>query len=178
MDDLIFMDDTIQFYEVDSSYIEYLSQFDSNVVQYKENRKYIGIMILLDDIKYVAPLTSNKNNTKEYLKKAPYRQVTLSLCNNNQELGFIRFGNMIPVFDHVLTKVDINSQQDEKYKYLLLKQYICITSPSCRENIARIVKRVLKIANNNNHYLHTVPGGICDIFKLIDKMEEYIDLTS
>lgn len=34
----------ILFYEVDKNYIDYLYQFDKNIVRHKTNRKYIGII--------------------------------------------------------------------------------------------------------------------------------------
>lgn len=172
----------ILFYEVDKNYIDYLYQFDKNIVRHKTNRKYIGIIFTYNDIKYIAPLTSDSGHKKDYLRKPPYNQVTFDIGKNmedprEQKIGLIRFGNMIPVKDCVLRKININleRQNNEKYGYLLLKQYIRLTKPEIKKEMIKLVKRTFKISKNKNHYLHQRKGGICDLELLTKKSQEYAE---
>lgn len=60
------------FYEVDDSYIEYLSQFDSHVMfskieSRKFKRKYIGILFHIEEKSYIAPLSSYKTKHDKML---------------------------------------------------------------------------------------------------------------
>lgn len=57
---------------------------------------------------------------------------------------------MIPVKDCVLKKVNINLEikNNTKYGYLLLKQYISITSAKSKNEMIKLVKRVIKISKN------------------------------
>ena len=166
----------ISFYEVDKDYVDYLYKFDKNVVKHKNGRKYIGIIFIYHNIKYVAPLTSDSNHNKDYLRRHPYKQVTFDIGKyNHQNIGLIRFGNMIPVKDCVLKRVNINLEikNNTKYGYLLLKQYTSITSAKSKNEMVKLVKRVIKISRNKNHFLHTVKGGICDLDLLTRQAKNY-----
>ena len=53
----------IQLFEVDDYYIQYLQQFDNRVLNhyganYVKSRKYLGILININDCDYIAPLSS------------------------------------------------------------------------------------------------------------------------
>ena len=72
------------FYEVDDSYVEYLSKFDFRVMytkieSRKFKRKYIGILFKINEKLYIDPLSSYKekhNKMKEsidFIKK--YRKI-------------------------------------------------------------------------------------------------------
>ncbi|RGC08425.1 hypothetical protein DXA09_23065, partial [Absiella sp. AM54-8XD] len=57
MDELTLLDQKIRFYEVEDEYRRYLYQFDKKV-SLKSDRKYTGIIVSLENIFYVIPLTS------------------------------------------------------------------------------------------------------------------------
>ena len=55
----------LEIYEIDSSYIEYLSNFEEHLFKNKKitqdfSRKYIGIILEINGFKYFAPLSSFK----------------------------------------------------------------------------------------------------------------------
>nr|WP_293995618.1 type III toxin-antitoxin system ToxN/AbiQ family toxin [uncultured Fusobacterium sp.] len=59
----------LEFYIVDNGYIKYLQTFDKKVVDNsienkKDNRKFIGIILEVNGLKYIAPLTSPKPKHK------------------------------------------------------------------------------------------------------------------
>ena len=53
----------IRLFTVDDSYIDYLRQYDTKVLKhsgedYVTSRKYIGVLLEINDCKYLAPLSS------------------------------------------------------------------------------------------------------------------------
>ena len=57
----------LEIYEIDSSYIEYLSNFEEHLFKNKKitqdfSRKYIGIILEINGFKYFAPLSSFSQN--------------------------------------------------------------------------------------------------------------------
>lgn len=58
----------IQLFEVDDYYIQYLQQFDNRVLNhyganYVKSRKYLGVLININDCDYIAPLSSPNPKT-------------------------------------------------------------------------------------------------------------------
>ena len=78
------------FYEVDDSYVEYLSKFDSHVMytkieSRKFKRKYIGILFKIDEKLYIAPLSSYKqkhNKMKESIDATDFAKFCRFMINN------------------------------------------------------------------------------------------------
>ena len=110
----------MQFYEVEKSYIDYLRQFDKNVLIEKQttSRKYIGVLFEIGSLKYVAPLSSPKAKY-EHMRN----QYDVFLLKNG-ELGVINFNLMIPVKQSVIRAVDFSKVADKQYRRLLQKQYV------------------------------------------------------
>lgn len=108
--------DRLKFYTIDNDYIDYLHEFDSKV-PFSKNRKrpYIGIIIIINDIKYFAPLFSPKLSHKKYSDNPTYIKI-------GTQYGIIRFNNMIPVKDECLRYIDFNCIEDYKYRNLLIAQ--------------------------------------------------------
>ena len=64
----------LKLYEVDNNYIDYLKKYDEKVLnyggeKYKVNRKYLGILLKINEFIYIAPLSSPKNKDYDLDKK-------------------------------------------------------------------------------------------------------------
>lgn len=156
----------LDFYNVNSDYVEYLFKFDNHVCLHKNERPYLGIVFNFNDYNYFAPLTSD--NSKEYLRKnVDYRRIIIDIGkNDNQKIGFVRINNMIPVPKKCYKKMTINGiVNNRKYKNLLLKQYRVFITPKFQEEIKIKAERVYKISSNKNHHLNS---KVCD-FQLLEK---------
>ena len=159
----------MKLYEVNPDYVSYLMQYEPNkllsVSNGKESRKYLGIIIMNGNHKYLVPLSSPKYGKdfeiKGYKGKFPpidfsfekYKEKIILLkdtCtpvvymykieNGGIDLfGKLQCNNMLPVPDSEIIEVNIKGIQDEKYKNLLLKQINFI-----RKNEAMIYKRHIK----------------------------------
>ena len=58
----------LRFYEVDFEYIEYIQKFEKKImdsINSKSNRKFIGIVLKIDNLDYIVPLTSPKEKHKK-----------------------------------------------------------------------------------------------------------------
>ena len=128
----------IYLYNVDDDYIQYLRSFDTRVSdnkigKRKHIRKYIGAVIQVNDCKYFAPLSSPKQkdyNSDGTIRKDPIFLTRIIVNNDNGEKemkGKILLGNMIPINEIALTKVNPNDEKDLNYKTLIIKELDFIT---------------------------------------------------
>ncbi|MCY7009189.1 type III toxin-antitoxin system ToxN/AbiQ family toxin [Fusobacterium simiae] len=122
----------IQLFEVDDGYIQYLQQFDNKVLNhygtnYVKSRKYLGILISINNCDYVAPLSSPNPKTdydNGVIRKSIIPIIRIvKLGKKAQLLGTIKLTSMIPVYDStVLSYYDVNNETDIKYKNLVLDE--------------------------------------------------------
>ncbi|NCC55774.1 MAG: hypothetical protein EOM11_09910, partial [Erysipelotrichia bacterium] len=86
--------DKLQFFKVYDKYINELRKIVDNVCDNKnEKRLHIGIVLVINNRLYLAPMTSN--GKKYLLTNKKHRRIAYPIKNG--ELGFIRIGNMIPL---------------------------------------------------------------------------------
>ncbi len=169
---LVFMGDVmenIKLYEVDNDYINYLSQFAPHLFLNKQphqshERKYIGVVLHINDTDYFAPLSSFKPKHS----KMPNRIDFIKIKN----YAVINLNNMFPVIDGVYTYVDINSVRDIQYKNLLLAEYRFIKSiqNNIRKNALILYKLKVTAADK------TPLTERCNDFKLLEEKAAHYNL--
>jgi len=153
-----------QFFVVSDKYINYLKEYENKVCDnYGEKRTHIGIVIEINNIKYVAPLTSNDKDYLLFNKKLS----RLVHPIENGKLGFIRIANMIPVPISELTPIFLRDVNDSKYKDILHSQYLFLKKEVNHTSIMKMAYKIYDIrCNFHNHYLHS---DICN-FKLLENL--------
>lgn len=73
----------LNFYIIDDNYIEYLSQFDKHIAYNKnEKRPYIGVVLIVENHYYFAPLFSPKQKHKTY----KYNLTFFKIINEKQKM--------------------------------------------------------------------------------------------
>ena len=98
----------LNFYIIDDNYIKYLSQFDKHIAYNKnEKRPYIGVVIIIEEHYYFAPLFSPKPKHKTYKDNLTFFKIRNTKTKN--DLGIIRFSDMIPVPQESVYLLDIKS---------------------------------------------------------------------
>ncbi|PNH98422.1 type III toxin-antitoxin system ToxN/AbiQ family toxin [Vibrio diazotrophicus] len=130
----------MKFYTVTDDYIKHLKQTDRNVPDnYQGKRAYIGIVLEINNVKYLAPLTSYKAKQDKISSSTPsiYKIHEVDVPEN--KLGMIQLNNMIPVSDDVISELDVDREADP-YKRMLQRQIVFI-----RKNSAAIVTRAQKL---------------------------------
>lgn len=144
----------LKFYIISKNYIDFLRSYPKlyNVFDKKEDtssfsRKYLGIVLSINDYKYYVPLTSPKNSdyiitdSNKSIRKSiiPIIRIVVANTKGNLELkGTLKLSNMIPVPDTMITYYDFNKEIDTNYKILMEKEY---------EFIKKNKKLILKYAS-------------------------------
>ena len=148
----------LNFYIIDDNYIQYLSEFDKHIAYNKnETRPYIGVVILVNEHYYFAPMFSPKTKHKTYKENLTFFKM-LSIKEKN-ELGIIRFSDMIPVTDKTYA-----------YRRLLSEQYKYINIPENRQKIMDKAEKIYKLVtgNSNGKTAKFYRSLSCD-FKLLEE---------
>ena len=94
-------------YTLDVSYVTELAKADSRVMsvspqQNKENRPFVGVVIVCQDKKYCIPLTSPK---PKHQKMNHQRDFLKIIDKKGKFLGALNFNDMIPVDDRLIKMV-------------------------------------------------------------------------
>lgn len=159
-------------YQVDYKYIKYLRTFDKKVTENKidtnnKRRPYIGILITIDNINFIAPLSSPKiyrdkidNNDSSIITKFQI----LDINNENYDLGIVNLSYMIPIKLENCELYNIEKYGD-KYKRLITKQHTYIKSN--QDLLLEKAKKLYKSKDNN------IKSKCCDFDLLIEKCKEY-----
>lgn len=108
------MNRNIRIYEIKSEYVKYLGNYQKHIFSQsngKERRKYIGIVLEINDMKYFAPLSSYKDKHKKMRETVDFIKI--------KEYAVINLNNMIPVPADQIIELDINKEKDLSYRYLL-----------------------------------------------------------
>ena len=135
----------LKLYTIDRDYLKYLFDIDERVMYwesdtYENERKYIGVVLNINNFDYFAPLSSPKG--ADYFYKKGIKQVKKNtipivrlITDKGQLLGKIKLSNMIPVTSEHLTLYDIKGETDKKYQSLIVKEMICIRK--CKDEITK-----------------------------------------
>ena len=137
---------TIKIYEVNPRYIDYLIPYAPHLFQNKQpgqrnERKYIGIVLIVNGMNYFAPLSSFKakhekmKNGLDFIKIGDYAVINLN--------------NMFPVPNGEYTYVDIPTVKDFQYRKLLMSEYRIIRKlqDKIMKNAAEVYKHKIRKGN-------------------------------
>ena len=158
----------IAIYEVDEKYIDYLLPFAPHLFHNKKQsqknqRKYVGVIFEINEVKYFAPLSSFKSKHIKMKETVDFIKL--------KDMAVININNMFPVPDSCYSYVDFTKIIDIKYKSLLMNEYriIRVIQDKIRKNAKVVYKH--KINNNNTTSL----GKRCNDFMLLEaKCKKYI----
>ena len=154
----------LDFYDVDLQYINYLKTIDNHIpdIVYTSTNKFVcGIVLIINDIEYVAPVSSNIK---------PMKTSFPILDKNGKTVSTIRFSFMFPSLPSVIHSRSINTiaKTNPKYANLMrMELHYCQTHES---EILAMAQKIYKIGCNKNHYLNKV---CCDFLRLEQEYQNY-----
>lgn len=127
------------FYEIDTKYIEYLSNFAEHLFHnakagQKYSRKYIGILFEINGLKYFAPLSSFKEKHKHLSETLDFIKIS--------DMAVINLNNMFPVPEKVYSLKDPATEKDLQYRTLLNNEYRII-----KQKTKLIIKNAKEVYN-------------------------------
>ena len=163
----------LNFYIIDNDYIEYLSQFDKHIAYNKnEKRPYIGIVLLVNEHYYFAPMFSPKTKHKTYKDNLTFFKM-LSVREKN-DLGIIRFSDMIPVPQECVYLLD-TTEKSYAYRRLLSEQYKYINIPENKQKIKGKAEKLYRLVtgNSNGKSAKFYRSLSCDFKKLEENSLKY-----
>lgn len=138
----------LNFYIIDDNYISYLSQFDKHIAYNKnEKRPYIGVVIIVNEHYYFAPLFSPKQKHKTYKDNLTFFKIINT--KTKTDLGIIRFSDMIPVPQEYVCLLDIKNKS-YGYKRLLSEQYSYINQLQNKQKIMDKAEKLYNIVTKNS----------------------------
>ena len=166
------MSKRLKFYNIDLEYIENLQKIDNKIPDTskqnkKANRKFIGILLTINGINYVAPLSSPKKKHLSMEDGIDFLKI------DNGTLGIINFNNMFPVHNHLLTEIDISKENNPKYKILLTKQLTWCNEIKNKKKIlknSKLLYNLIKI----DLISEKVKNRCCNFKLLEEKALEYM----
>lgn len=152
----------LKIYEVKKEYVRYLSQYESHLFHDDGSRKYIGIILNIQNIKYFAPLSSFKEKHKKMEERVDFIKI--------KDYAVININNMIPIPDGQYFPLDVNKIKDPHYKFLLQSEIREIN-----RQWKRILKNALIVYNHKlrNRNLTPLAQRSNDFLLLEKKCKEY-----
>lgn len=167
----------LNLYSVSDKYINYLRQFDDKIYDNKEEirtheRKYLGVVLTVNEFNYYIPMSSPKNSDYIDISKKIIRKDTktiIRIYEGNRLYGTLRISNMIPVLITELEPYMVSNETDLKYKEVILGELRYINNNSNR--IIKYAKTVYnqKIKNMDIGYIKNTVD-----FKLLEeKLKEW-----
>ena len=164
----------LKFYNIKENYVNYIRKFDARIYENKNRRPYVGVVCIIEDIKYYVPLSSPKPKYQKMKNTKDFHKI------NGGIYGAVNFNYMIPVKDSDLTEIDINNEPDIKYKNLLQNQYfevIKIEVVICNKALA--LHKLTQICDTDlTPNDKKVKDRCCNFTLLEEKMNEYVLLSN
>lgn len=165
----------MKLYSITDNYINYLREYEKRVYDNKEDirkvtRKYLGIVLKINDFNYYIPMSSPK---KSDYKGNKIRKSIVPIVRmiSQKEVdgipvlkGTLRISNMIPVPESELILYEPKFEQNKNYKILVEKELEFIGK---NEDMIRKYTRIMynqKINNYDVSYINNVVD-----FKLLEQ---------
>ena len=146
---------------IDTTYINYLRQFENKVMYNKgQKRPYIGIIFKVREHDYFAPLSSPKEKFQKMKNSEHFMRIA------GGKLGAINFNNMIPAKPGCVNPIHVSQIDDWKYKLLLINQIKFFN-----EFETEIINRATKLYKNyKSNKLRPEVKKVCCNFVLLEKV--------
>ena len=136
----------------------------------KENRPFVGLIIVCEKRQYCVPLSSPKKKHTSMKNGHDFHRV---MDRSGKLIGVLDFNNMIPVRDDVVRRINIkinphDSEEIKRYKLLLRNQI-----DFCQKNQEIIVKK----ANTLYHMVNRKSASIQMKSRCLDwsRLEDVLD---
>lgn len=104
----------MKLYKIDPEYLKFLHTIDYRVSVKYNNRPFVGLITMINEVPYVLPLTSQTTHErkKEGKGKRSAMLTTFVKDGTNEEIANILHNNMFPVQDDLCTALEIDPIKD------------------------------------------------------------------
>lgn len=165
------MKNILKLVRIDSNYCDYLRTFDDKVPynkSTKELRPFVGILFVVHNCEYFAPLSSPKQKHLKMKNSLDFYKIDKGL------LGAINFNNMIPVTKDCYEIINLNEKvktsKEQKYLNLLKNQLEYLN-----KNYIQVQEKSFKLYDLfiNNKLPKNIKSRCCNFTLLEEKSKEY-----
>lgn len=134
----------LMLYEINPKYIRFLHSVDNRVSVKYNNRPFVGIVTMINGIKYVLPLTSQTTQERKKNGKNKRSSIITTFVRDSSgcEIANILHNNMFPVKNGVYTALNIDAKVDTYESNEI--RYI-------RKNSSDIIKKAEKVYNDRKY---------------------------
>lgn len=137
----------LHLYTLDMKYVRDLSKADDKVMsvspqENKENRPFVGIVVIMDGKKYCIPLTSPKPKHEKMKNDLDFSKMYDA---HNRLIGALNFNNMIPVSEEFIKQININPSKNDSPKDKIYKELLNNQLDWCNDNFDSITKKANKL---------------------------------
>ena len=167
----------LNLYHIDMKYIRDLAKVDDKVMSVspqagKENRPFVGVVVICGNKEYCIPLTSPKPKHEHMKNDKDFSKI---LDKNGNLIGAINFNSMIPINEDVITRIDMrinknDNPKDKAYKNLLNDQL-----DWCNKNKDSIINKANKlyhIVTETPDKMRNLTRRCCDFKRLEDILKK------
>ena len=166
-------------YQVDIKYIRDLSKVDENVRSVspqinKQNRPFIGIVIINGCKQYCIPFSSPKPKHSQMKNDVDFTKI---LDNNNKIIGVLNFNSMIPVNESVLIPLNLEQNKNEAPEVIHYKKMVKKQLNWCQKNQDSIVtkaNKLYKMITETPEKSRNLTRRCCDFKKLEQVLEKWL----
>jgi protein AbiQ len=162
----------LQFYHVDTAYIDYLDKFQKHIWENEEKgrkRPYVGLIMEISGFKYFAPMTSPKPKHFSMPEDLDLKKIFYK----GELTGVINLNNLIPVKDEHIQMIDMVHLKnvDPKYSDLLNNQILIVRKR--HDEFIKDANLIYKIKTRNYKGYVGLKKRCYDFKKLESKCSEY-----
>lgn len=176
----------MKLYSISDEYISFLRKQFPRIYSNKEDvrihtRKYLGVVIELENHKYYIPLSSPKKKHDyvtidgvETIRKDSLIVMRIVSCKGGRKelKGTLQIGTMIPVPDSEIELYDVDGELDQAYKDLIEEELIYIRKHEDRiKKNAKILYSKKKAGDKNNR----VVANCLDYIAVERQCDRWID---
>lgn len=171
----------LSFYEIDMKYVRELSQKDDKVMSVspqvgKENRPFVGIIVICDNKEYCVPLTSPKKKHANMKNDLDFIKIMV----DGKIIGALNINCMIPVNSKVLCPLELKVYKNDhpnvkNYKVMAKKQLNW-----CQQNqdvIVNKANKLYRIVTETPEKSRNLTRRCCDFKKLEGVLQKYLGKT-
>ncbi len=156
----------LKLYRVKDHYLNFLREKEPKIPMNKpsgKKRPFVGMVIKIDNIDYLSPLSS-----KKYSKQTDFK-----IKIANEQKSTIRFSYMFPIRKEAIIEINFTQEYeaDPKYTALLINEYSYINQH--RDKIYKIASRTY---NNIINKKQNFEIFCCDFLMLEELSKKYIPL--
>ena len=175
-------------YRVDLKYIRDLSKKEHNIMSTspqigKENRPFLGIVVMLNERKYCIPLTSANKKAKFTNNKVHGIDCIKILDESRRDahgapiaIAALNINNMIPIHESLISKIDISTDKSCPKSEIGIRTVMQKELKWCRANADLIKRRTQKVydmvseGNSKNKRLLSRCNNFKSLEQVLDKL--------